>query len=243
MIILITFFFLFSFVISLFYPPSIYLLGHSTANFSCHSNKSSCGSKQNIAEVVRLGKPAPAFESKAVFPDGSIGPIKSADYAGKWLVLFFYPLAATFVCATEIPAMSEKVADFKKINTEVVLCSVDSVFSQHAWTQIPINKGGIGQLKAPLMADMSHQIGKSYDCLLDAGHHSRATYIIDDKGIVRHITQNDPPVGRNIDEIYRLVEAYQFTDAHGEVCPANWKKGGKTIKPDVTKKLEYFESL
>lgn len=153
------------------------------------------------------------------------------------------PLAATFVCATEIPALSDKAADFKKINTEVVICSVDSVFSQHAWTQVPKNKGGIGQLNVPLMADLSHNIGKAYNCLLDGGHHLRATYIIDDKGIVRHITMNDPPVGRNIDDIYRLVEAFQYVDKHGEVCPANWKKGDKTIKPDIKKKLEYFEEV
>mmetsp|Transcript_6945 Transcript_6945/g.7766 ORF Transcript_6945/g.7766 Transcript_6945/m.7766 type:complete len:234 (+) Transcript_6945:28-729(+) len=193
----------------------------------------------NLAFVT---KPAPWFSGTALLPDGSFDTIKLSDYAGKYLVLFSYPLDWTFVCPTEICAFSDRAADFKKLNAEIVGFSVDSEFSHLAWTESSRKAGGLGGLlNFPLLADKTHQVSRDYGCLnLSEGDNFRGLFIIDPKGVVRHITMNDPCVGRNPDEVLRLIAAYQFADEHGEVCPVNWQPGKPTIKNDPKGKLAYF---
>mmetsp|Transcript_8780 Transcript_8780/g.24719 ORF Transcript_8780/g.24719 Transcript_8780/m.24719 type:complete len:198 (+) Transcript_8780:120-713(+) len=191
-----------------------------------------------------IGRAAPDFGADAV-ANGEIKQVKLSDYNGKWLVLFFYPLDWTFVCPTEILSFSDNAQKFRDINCEVVGVSVDSVFSHMSWISASRKEGGLGgKLDIPLVADLSKSISEAYGALYqDAGHTLRATYIIDPKGIVRQITLNDPPVGRSVDETLRLVQAFQYTDEHGEVCPASWTPGADTIKPDPKQKLEYFEKV
>jgi len=200
-----------------------------------------CG--QTKETLPRLCQPAPSFECDALLSNGEFGKIRLSDYKGKWLVLFFYPLDFTFVCPTEIVAFSDRADDFKKINCEILGASVDSIFSHLAWVETDRKKGGLGRMNIALLGDINHKVSKSYGCLLDGGHTCRSTYIIDPKGVLRHLSFNDPSVGRNVDEVLRLVEAFQFVEQHGEVCPANWKKGSAVIKPDPKGKLTYFEKV
>jgi alkyl hydroperoxide reductase subunit AhpC len=186
-------------------------------------------------------KPAPNFEATAVAPNGEFVDIKLSDYKGKYLVLFFYPLDFTFVCPTEITAFSDRVDEFRSIGCEVVCASVDSQFTHLAWTEKSRKEGGLGQMKIPMISDITKQISKDYGILLeDAGVSLRGLFIIDGKGILRQATVNDLPVGRSVDETLRLVQAFQFTDEHGEVCPAGWKPGAATMKPDPVGSKEYF---
>ncbi|CAJ0928441.1 unnamed protein product [Ranitomeya imitator] len=160
---------------------------------------------------------------------------------GKYVVLFFYPLDFTFVCPTEIIAFSEHAEEFRKIGCEVIGASVDSHFSHLAWTNIPRKDGGLGPMNIPLLSDLKRTISKDYGVLKEEdGVAYRGLFIIDNKGILRQITINDLPVGRCVDEVLRLVQAFQFTDKHGEVCPAGWKPGSRTIKPSVKDSKEYF---
>uniref|UniRef100_A0A673WMU4 thioredoxin-dependent peroxiredoxin n=1 Tax=Salmo trutta TaxID=8032 RepID=A0A673WMU4_SALTR len=192
---------------------------------------------------AKISKPAPYFEGSAVI-DGKFKELKLLDYKGKYLVFFFYPLDFTFVCPTEIIAFSDRVHEFRAINAEVVACSVDSQFTHLAWINTPRKQGGLGPMKIPLLSDLTHQISKDYGVFLeDAGHTLRGLFIIDDKGVLRQITMNDLPVGRSVDETLRLVQAFQYTDKHGEVCPAGWKPGSDTIIPDPAGKLKYFDKL
>lgn len=194
-----------------------------------------------IMSKAFVQKPAPSFEAEAVLADGQFGKVKLSDYKGKYLVLFFYPLDFTFVCPTEIIAFSDRAEEFRAINCEVLACSVDSHFSHLAWTERPRNKGGIGKMSIPILSDLTKQISRDYGVLLeDAGISLRGLFVIDAKGILRQITVNDLPVGRSVDETLRLVQAFQFTDKHGEVCPAGWKPGSDTIKPSVKESKEYF---
>ncbi|KAG3043107.1 hypothetical protein PI125_g27325, partial [Phytophthora idaei] len=176
---------------------------------------------------------------------GEFKTVSLSDYKGKYVVLFFYPMDFTFVCPTEIIAFSEKAAEFRKLGCEVLGCGVDSKFSHLAWINTPRKKGGLGELDIPLLADFNKEISTAYDVLIDVGEETGATFrglfIIDGEGKLRQSTINDCPVGRNVDEILRLMEAFQFTDEHGEVCPAGWKKGKKTIKPTVDASKEYFD--
>ncbi|CAN7980932.1 unnamed protein product [Ixodes pacificus] len=188
-------------------------------------------------------KPAPAFKGKAVV-DGQFKDISLADYKGKYLVLFFYPLDFTFVCPTEIIAFSDRADEFRKINTELVAVSVDSHFSHLAWTNTPRKQGGLGKMNIPLLSDFNKQIARDYGVLLeDAGLALRGLFIIDPKGVVRQITVNDLPVGRSVDETLRLVKAFQFVEKHGEVCPAGWQPDSPTIKPDPKSSQEYFSKV
>jgi peroxiredoxin (alkyl hydroperoxide reductase subunit C) len=173
--------------------------------------------------------------------EGEFKEIQLSDYQGKWLVLFFYPLDFTFVCPTEIIAYSDKMDEFKKIGCEVVGASIDSHYSHFAWINMPRKAGGLGGLKYPLLSDLSKNISRAYGVLLEeAGVALRGLFIIDPKGVLRQITINDLPVGRCVEETLRLVKAFQFTDKHGEVCPANWTPDSPTIKPDPVKAQEYF---
>ncbi|XP_064354401.1 peroxiredoxin-4 isoform X2 [Dromaius novaehollandiae] len=179
-----------------------------------------------------VSKPAPYWEGTAVI-SGEFKELKLTDYEGKYLIFFFYPLDFTFVCPTEIIAFSDRIEEFRAINTEVVACSVDSKFTHLAWINTPRKQGGLGPMKIPLLSDLTHQISKDYGVYLeDQGHTLRGLFIIDNKRILRQITMNDLPVGRSVDETLRLVQAFQYTDKHGEVCPAGWKPGSETIKPE-----------
>ncbi|XP_078736038.1 peroxiredoxin-4 isoform X2 [Lampetra fluviatilis] len=181
---------------------------------------------------AKISKPAPHWEGTAVV-DGAFRDLKLSEYHGKYLVFFFYPLDFTFVCPTEIIAFSDRVEEFRAIGTEVVAASVDSQFTHLAWINTPRKQGGLGPLKIPLLSDLTHQISKDYGVYLeDHGHTLRGLFIIDAKGILRQITMNDLPVGRSVDETLRLVQAFQYTDTHGEVCPAGWKPGADTINPE-----------
>ncbi|KAM8973770.1 peroxiredoxin-2 [Pelodytes ibericus] len=192
---------------------------------------------------AHIGKPAPDFQATAVV-NGEFKEIKLSDYRGKYLVLFFYPLDFTFVCPTEITAFSDRVDEFRKINCEVIAASVDSHFSHLAWTNVPRKEGGLGSMNIPLLSDLKSTIARDYGVLKEEdGVSFRGLFIIDNKGILRQITINDLPVGRSVDETLRLVQAFQFTDSHGEVCPAGWKPGSSTIKPNVKDSKEYFSKV
>nr|ABM55645.1 putative cytosolic thioredoxin peroxidase [Maconellicoccus hirsutus] len=190
----------------------------------------------------QLAKPAPSFSGTAVI-NGQFKNISLEDFKGKYLVLFFYPLDFTFVCPTEIIAFSDRVDEFRKIGCEVVAASCDSHFCHLAWVNTPRNQGGLGQMNIALLADKAATIAKSYGVYdEDTGIPFRGLFIIDDKGILRQVTINDLPVGRSVDETLRLVQAFQFTDKHGEVCPANWKPGSKSMKADPKGAQEYFQN-
>ncbi|KAF5299968.1 hypothetical protein FQA39_LY11341 [Lamprigera yunnana] len=188
----------------------------------------------------QLGKAAPPFSGVAVVGERFVD-IDSSTYHGQYVVLFFYPLDFTFVCPTEIVAFSDRIEEFQKMNTVVIGVSTDSQYCHLAWKNVPRNQGGIGDIKIPLLSDKSLKVSKAYGILNeDSGIPYRGLFIIDTKGILRQMTINDLPVGRSVDETLRLVQAFQFTDAHGEVCPAGWHPGQKTIKPSPEESKQYF---
>ncbi|XP_035727916.1 peroxiredoxin 1-like [Vespa mandarinia] len=188
-----------------------------------------------------IQKPAPAFRGTAVV-NGQFKEISLSDYEGQYVVLFFYPLDFTFVCPTEIIAFSDRSQEFKDIGCQVIAASTDSHFSHLAWINTPRKQGGLGEMTIPLLADKSLKIARDYGVLdEESGVPFRGLFIIDDKQNLRQITVNDLPVGRSVDETLRLVQAFQYTDKHGEVCPAGWKPGKKTMKPDVVASKEYFK--
>ena len=187
-----------------------------------------------------VSKPAPDFGAQAVMPDGSFKQIELSDYKGKYVVLFFYPLDFTFVCPTEIIGFSDKQADFEKRNTQVIGVSIDSHFSHLAWRNTDRKAGGLGEIKYPLVADLNKQISKDYDVLADMGIAFRGLFLIDKDGVVQHQLVNNLPLGRNIDEALRMVDALQFHEKNGEVCPANWSEGADGMKPDPKGSQEYF---
>ncbi|OQW49073.1 MAG: thioredoxin peroxidase [Proteobacteria bacterium SG_bin7] len=178
---------------------------------------------------VLVGKKAPNFKATAVF-GSDFKDIELSQYEGKYVVLFFYPLDFTFVCPTELHAFQEKLSAFKERNVEVLACSVDSKFSHHAWLNTPKNKGGIEGVKYGLVADLGGKIATQYDVLSSGGIAYRGLFLIDKEGVVRHQVINDLPLGRNVDEAIRMVDALQHNEKHGEVCPANWTKGGEAMK-------------
>ncbi|CAM5117978.1 unnamed protein product [Natator depressus] len=189
---------------------------------------------------AHIGKPAPGFHAMAVV-DGAFKEIKLSDYRGKYVVLFFYPLDFTFVCPTEIIAFSEHAEAFRKLHCEVLGASVDSHFTHLAWVNTPRKEGGLGTIKIPLLSDLTRSMAMDYGVLKeDEGIAYRGLFIIDSKGVLRQITVNDLPVGRSVEEVLRLVQAFQYTDTHGEVCPAGWQPGSDTIKPTVKDSKDYF---
>jgi len=205
----------------------------------CQETKRTSGHTIQWSTAV-ISKPAPDWNGTAVV-NGEFKDLKSSHFRGKYVVFFFYPLDFTFVCPTEIIAFSDRIDEFKKINTEIIGCSVDSQFTHLAWTNVPRDKGGLGAIRYPLLSDITHEISKAYGVYLeDLGHSLRGLFIIDPKGILRQITMNDLPVGRSVDETLRLVQAFQYTDQHGEVCPAGWKPGADTIIPDPKKAQDFF---
>ncbi len=186
-----------------------------------------------------IQKEAPQFTAAAVV-SGDFKEVTLSDYRGKWVYLFFYPFDFTFVCPTEIIAFSEANERFAALQTQVLGCSCDSKFVHLRWTQTPRSDGGLGGCNFPLIADVDKDIARSYDVLLPGGMPLRGSFIIDPAGVVRHAGINDLPVGRSVDEALRLIEAFQFADEHGEVCPAGWTKGADTIKPNPVASKEYF---
>lgn len=190
---------------------------------------------------VLVGKTAPDFTAAAVKGSEIIEGFRLSDFKGKYIVLFFYPLDFTFVCPTELHAFNEKLADFKQRNTELIAVSVDSHFSHYAWLNTPKKKGGIEGIQFPIVSDITKEISGAYDVLVtDAGIAYRGLFLIDTDFIVRHQLVNDLPLGRNVDEALRMVDALQFYKEKGEVCPANWRKGEKAMAPTNSGLEEYF---
>jgi peroxiredoxin 2/4 len=189
---------------------------------------------------VLVGKPAPEFTATAVYGNNEIKDLKLSDYKGKYVVLFFWPLDFTFVCPSELIAFDHRMDEFKKRGVEVVGCSIDSHFTHLAWKNTPVNNGGIGQVKYPMVADLNHAICKAYDVEAAGGVAFRGSFLIDKAGVVRHQVVNDLPLGRNIDEMLRMVDALQFTEEHGEVCPAGWQKGKAGMKADPKGVAKYL---
>lgn len=178
---------------------------------------------------VLVGKQAPDFDVAAVLGNGEIVDSykRSEAMAGKYGMVFFYPLDFTFVCPSELIALDHRMDKFRELGVEVVAVSIDSQFTHNAWRNTPVDKGGIGAVTYTMAADVNHDICRSYDVETAGGVAFRGAFIIDKAGDVRSQVVNDLPLGRNIDELIRLVEALQFTDEHGEVCPAGWNKGDK----------------
>jgi alkyl hydroperoxide reductase subunit AhpC len=189
---------------------------------------------------VLVTQPAPEFKAQAVMADGSFKEISLSDYRGKYVLLFFYPLDFTFVCPTEIIAFSDRAKEFQTLGVQILGVSVDSEFSHLAWRNLPRDEGGLGGIQYPLVADLSKQIAKDYDVLLGNAVALRGLFLIDKNGVVRHQVVNDLPLGRSVDEALRMVQALQFFEKNGEVCPANWKEGSRTIKPSVQDSKEFF---
>ncbi len=176
-------------------------------------------------------KEAPDFTAQAVMPDNTFAELKLSAYRGKYVILLFYPLDFTFVCPSEIIAFDKKLTAFKEKNCEVIGVSVDSHFSHWAWKNTPVDKGGIGNVQFPIVADIKKEIARAYGVLLDESVALRGLFLIDKSGTVRHTVINDLPLGRNVDEALRMLDALQFTEKHGEVCPANWRAGDEGMKP------------
>ena len=190
---------------------------------------------------VLVTKEAPDFTAPAVMPDGSIQDnFRLTALRGKHVVLFFYPLDFTFVCPTEIIAFNRRLAEFKKRKTEVVAVSIDSQFTHFAWKETPVEKGGIGNVQFPIVADIKHAITQAYGIEHPAGVALRASFLIDKNGIVQHQVVNNLPLGRNVDEMLRMVDALQFHEKHGEVCPAGWQKGEKAMKATAEGVADYL---
>ena len=180
---------------------------------------------------VLVTKEAPDFTATAVMGDNSFKEdFKLSDYRGQYVVLFFYPLDFTFVCPSEIIAFDHRLKEFEDRGVQVIGVSVDSHFTHLAWKNTPVEQGGIGQIRYPLVADITKQISADYDVLFDGAVALRGSFLIDKDGVVRHQVVNDLPLGRNIDEMLRMVDALQFHEKHGEVCPANWEKGKKAME-------------
>jgi alkyl hydroperoxide reductase subunit AhpC len=184
-------------------------------------------------------KEAPDFTAEAVV-NSEFRTVKLSDYKGKYVVLFFYPLDFTFVCPTEIIAFSDKIDEFHKRGAEVIGVSVDSKFCHLAWIKTARADGGLGGLRYPLVSDLTKTISADYGVLMDNGVALRGTFLIDRNGVLRHSLINDLPLGRNIDEVLRMIDALQFFEQHGEVCPANWKPGALTI--DTKNAGKYFKA-
>ena len=182
---------------------------------------------------VLVGREAPDFTAPAVLGSGEL--VDEFNFKnetkGQYAVLFFYPLDFTFVCPSELIAFDHRMEEFKKRNTEVIGVSIDSHFTHNAWRNTPVNKGGIGQVGYTLVADMTHAICKAYDVETPDGAVAfRGSFLVDTKGMVRHQVVNDLPLGRNVDEMIRMIDALEFTEEHGEVCPAGWNQGDKGMK-------------
>lgn len=194
-------------------------------------------------DTARVCQPAPDFTAMAVV-NKQFKEVSLSSFRGQYVVLFFWPLDFTFVCPTEIIAFSEKIDAFTERKTAVLGVSVDSHFTHLAWQQVSRAEGGLGDISYPMVSDLTHNISRKYGVLLeDKGLALRGLFLIDPKGVVRHMLVNDLPLGRSVDEALRMVDALQFFEKNGEVCPANWRPGERTIKPDPEKSKEYFRAV
>ncbi len=190
---------------------------------------------------VLVGKSAPDFVANAVMQDRIIEGFKLSSLKGKYIVLFFYPLDFTFVCPTELHAFNERIKDFRARNVELVAVSIDSHFSHYAWLNTPRSKGGIQGVNYPIVSDITKSISSDYDVLVEgAGIAYRGLFLIDKNFIVRHQVVNDLPLGRSVDETLRMVDALQYYEERGEVCPANWQKGQRAMVASNEGLVEYF---
>ena len=190
---------------------------------------------------AQVTQPAPDFTATAVMPDNTFDENYSLSaQKGKYVVLFFYPLDFTFVCPSEIIAFDKKLKEFQNRNCEVIGASVDSHFSHWAWKNTPVEKGGIGNVQFPLVADITKSVARDYGVLVNDSVALRGLFLIDKEGVLRHSLINDLPLGRNVDEAIRVLDALQFTEEFGEVCPANWKKGDEAMKPSADGVAEYL---
>lgn len=193
--------------------------------------------------AVLVGKKAPDFKATAVKEGQFVENYTLSSNSGKYVVLFFYPLDFTFVCPTELHAFNEKLAEFKSRNVELIAVSVDSHFSHLAWLGTPKIKGGIEGVQYTLVSDLNKTISADYDVLVEgAGIAYRGLFLIDRQGVVQHQVVNNLPLGRSVDEALRMVDALQFFEEHGEVCPANWHKGDKAMKANKDGLEKYFGS-
>ena len=193
--------------------------------------------------AVLVGKPAPDFTATAVLGNNDIREISLSSFTkGKYAVVFFYPFDFTFVCPTELIAFDHRLDEFKKRNVEVIGVSIDSEHTHLAWRSTPVDKGGIGQVRYPIVADVRHLIARAYDVESPGGQAYRGSFLIDKSGIVRHQVVNDLPLGRNIDEMLRMVDALQFNEEHGEVCPAGWTKGKAGMKENAEGVAKYLSA-
>jgi len=189
---------------------------------------------------VLVQQPAPDFTSKAVMPNGEFKELSLADYKGKYVLLFFWPLDFTFVCPTEIIAFSDRNSEFEALDVQVLGVSIDSHYTHYAWRNTPRTEGGLGDIQYPLVADLDKSISQAYDVLLPMGVALRGLFLIDKEGVVRHQLINDLPLGRSVDEALRMVKALQYFEKNGEVCPANWQEGSRSIKPSIEGSKEFF---
>ena len=191
---------------------------------------------------VLVAQSAPDFSAPAVMPNGVIEEAFTlSDLKGKYVVLFFWPLDFTFVCPTEIIAHHKRVAQFKERGVEVVGVSIDSQFTHFAWRNTSVDDGGIGEVDFPIVADITHEITRAYGIEHPEGVAMRASFLIDREGIVQHQVVNNLPLGRNVDEMLRLVDALQFAEEHGEVCPAGWQKGETGMTPTAEGVADYLK--
>lgn len=192
-----------------------------------------------MLRTATVREPAPEFGGKAVV-GGAIKEINSKDFEGKYVLLLFYPMDFTFVCPTEIIAFSDRHKEFEALNAQVIAVSCDSEFSHLAWVNTPRKKGGLGEMKIPVLADKTMEIARDFGVLIDdMGVSLRGLFLIDPKGVLRHATINDLPVGRSVDEALRVLEAFKYADENGNVIPCGWKPGKATMDP--AKAAEFFE--
>ncbi len=192
--------------------------------------------------ALLMGRKAPDFSAKAVVKGEIVENFSLKDILGKYVVLFFYPLDFTFVCPTELHAFQEKLSEFEKRNAALIACSVDSCYSHSAWLNTPKTKGGIEGIEYPLISDLNKTIARDFQVLEEVGGVAyRGLFILDKKGVVRHQLINDLPIGRSVDETLRVLDALIFHEQHGEVCPANWQAGKKTMKADSEGLTQYFK--
>jgi len=183
---------------------------------------------------------APDFTAKAVMPDNTFNELKLSSMRGRYVVLFFYPLDFTFVCPSEIIAFNRKLDEFRSRDCEVIGISIDSEYSHWAWKQTPLKKGGIGDIQFPLVSDITKRISRDYGVLVDEAVALRGLFLIDKEGIVRHAVINDLPLGRSVDETLRMLDALQFFEKNGEVCPADWHAGDEGMVADAGGVAEYL---
>ncbi|MCP4723411.1 MAG: peroxiredoxin [bacterium] len=186
-------------------------------------------------------KEAPDFTAQAVMGDNQFEELTLSKYRGKYVLLFFYPLDFTFVCPSEIIAFDKELEKFRSKNCEVIGVSVDSHFTHLAWKNTPVNNGGIGNIRYPLVADLTKDISRDYGVLTEDGAVAlRGLYLIDKEGVIRHEVVNDLGLGRSVSEAVRMLDALQFSEEHGEVCPANWKEGEEAMKPTAEGVADYL---